>query len=52
MEQGDLFGESFSFSEEEKLTISAVASEKAKILFVDYNRITETCSMPVFFIMR
>ncbi|HHU05525.1 MAG TPA: Crp/Fnr family transcriptional regulator [Clostridiales bacterium] len=45
----DMFGESFSCAEEEKLPIGVVTSEKSRILFIDYRKIITTCSSACVF---
>lgn len=41
----DMFGESFSFAEEDGLLpISVITSEKSRVLFIDYRKIITTCS--------
>ena len=44
IEAGDLFGESFTFSDTKKIPINAIANEKTDVLFVDYSKIISTCS--------
>lgn len=41
---GDLFGESFSFSLTKKIPVNAMATEKSRVLFIDYKNIITTCS--------
>lgn len=44
IESGDLFGESFTFSDTNKVPITAISNEKTDILFIDYTKIISTCS--------
>ena len=39
---GDLFGESFSFSLTKKIPVNAMATEKSRVLFIDYTNIITT----------
>ena len=41
---GELFGESFPWSESQPLPISVIATEPSKIIFISYNRMTTTCT--------
>ncbi len=41
---GDLFGESFSFSGNNKITMDVLSNEKTEVLFIDYGKIITTCS--------
>jgi len=45
MGKGELFGETFSFGEHRKATVSFLASEDAKVLFLSFGHIMQTCSM-------
>jgi len=45
----DMFGESFSCAEEERIPIGVVTSEKSRILFIDYRKIITTCSSACVF---
>lgn len=44
IQAGELFGEALSFAEIERLPVSVVASEKTEVLFVDFRKISKTCS--------
>lgn len=44
LEAGDLFAETFSCLQTEKLPISVVAGQKSEVLFVNYKKVTTTCS--------
>ena len=41
---GELFGESFPWSDSEPLPVSVIARVPSKILFINYNRLTTTCT--------
>lgn len=41
---GELFGESFPWSDSQPLPISVIATAPTKILFIGYNRVTTTCT--------
>ncbi|OPZ86615.1 MAG: Nitrogen fixation regulation protein FixK [Firmicutes bacterium ADurb.Bin419] len=43
-QSGELFGEAFSFAGAKRLPVSVVAAEKTEVLFVDFKKITTTCS--------
>ena len=42
--QGELFGESFPWSDSQPLPISVIATAPTKIIFINYNRMTTTCT--------
>jgi CRP-like cAMP-binding protein len=46
---GELFAESFSCSDTDKLPVSVVTSEKTEVLFIDYKRIITTCTSACVF---
>lgn len=41
---GELFGESFPWSDSQPLPVSVVATEPSEIIFINYNRLTTTCT--------
>lgn len=41
---GELFGESFPWSESQPLPVSVIATEPSEIIFISYNRMTTTCT--------
>ena len=41
---GELFGESFPWSDAQPLPVSVIATEPTEILFIKYNRLTTTCT--------
>ncbi len=41
---GELFGESFPWSDTQPLPVSVVATEPSEIIFINYNRLTTTCT--------
>jgi len=49
IQPGQMFGEAFAFAKIQKLPVSAVATEKAEILFVDFGKIATTCSSACIF---
>lgn len=52
LKEGNLFGESYSCSNSLTTTISAVATEDTKIMFLDVKRIITTCSSACIFHIR
>lgn len=44
VQAGELFGETFSCAELQKLPVSVVADESVEVLFINYKRIITTCS--------
>lgn len=46
---GEMFGEAFAFANLQKLPVSVVTSEKSEILYVDFGKITNTCSSACLF---
>ena len=44
MQVGELFGEAFSFAGAKRLPVSVVAAEKTEVLFLDFRKISKTCS--------
>ncbi|NLL04690.1 MAG: Crp/Fnr family transcriptional regulator [Clostridiaceae bacterium] len=46
---GEMFGEAFAFSNVQKLPVSVVTCERSEILFVDFRKITNTCSSACVF---
>ena len=49
MQSGEMFGEAFAFARLQKLPVSVVAAEKSEVLFVDFKKITSTCSSSCLF---
>lgn len=49
MHLGEMFGEAFAFANLQKLPVSVVSSEKSEILFIDFKKITTTCSSACLF---
>ena len=49
VQPGEMFGEAFAFANIQKLPVSAVATEKSEILFVDFGKIATTCSSACLF---
>ncbi len=52
IEPGELFGESFSCAETEKLPVSVIAAEASEILLIDYKKIITVCSATCAFHTR
>lgn len=52
IEQADIFGESYSYTLNAKLSLDIVASEKTEIIFIDYKKIISTCSSACLFHSR
>ncbi|HOQ01922.1 MAG TPA: Crp/Fnr family transcriptional regulator [Acetivibrio clariflavus] len=52
VQSGEMFGEAFAFANIQKLPVSAVATEKTEVLFVDFGKITTTCSSACLFHSR
>ena len=49
---GELFGESFSCAEAERLPVSVIATEASEIMFIDYRKIVTVCSSACVFHSR
>ena len=44
LETGELFGESFACADVEWLSVNVIAGEDTEVLFLDFRRITQTCT--------
>lgn len=49
LDVGDIFGESFLCAQESRIFVSVVAAEKTEVLFINYNKIVNTCSNACIF---
>ena len=49
IDPGELFGESFSCAETERLPVSVIATEASEIMFMDYRKIVTVCSSACVF---
>lgn len=44
LEQGDLFGETYALSDEDRLPISVVAIQDCEVILIDFKKILKSCS--------